>query len=362
MRCVTWDRRGAQLAAASCGVVMTIVCGQGQPRRRTCRTVRDLGNPKVAAVHLGAYTAVICRCSIRFRGINKSSGMPAPSSRGLNSDGVSQGEFDSVRAEADPLRQARRATDLLAVYQQRSMELARLRRDAIDRAATELGMTYSAVAAAVGVSKGRVTQIRHSAPPTERAFFGVGPVTVAIPERMMPGRALPVISSEDALTAEVLTGLLQGLSFQVRSVRVPATGRWQPPPGDVVAICGPKSSPTIAEVLAADPLLDFAPDDAGHWRIRDRDTGLVWGSGMDEDPPRAEDVAYLGRVSHQGRTLLVVAGVHAIGSLGALTWLAEHLRQTHQTVGAQPFSMVVRSTYDGPRITGSEVMCPPRAY
>jgi hypothetical protein len=117
-----------------------------------------------------------------------------------------------------------------------------------------------------------VTQIRHSVPPTERAFFGVGPVTVAIPERVMPGRALPVISSEDALSAEV---------------------------------------------LVVDPLLDFAPDEAGRWRIGDRDSGLVWGSGRDEDPPRAEEVAYLGRVRHQGRALLVVAGVHAIGSLGA---------------------------------------------
>jgi hypothetical protein len=275
---------------------------------------------------------------------------------------VSQDEFDRVRAEADPLRQARRATDLLAVYQQRSMELARLRRDAIDRAASELGMTYTAVAAAVGVSKGRVTQIRHSAPPTERAFFGVGPVTVAIPERRMPGRALPVISSEDAASAEFVTGLLQGLSLQVRSARVPVDRGWQPPAGDVVAICGPKSSPTIAEVLAADPLLDFAPDQAGRWRIRDRDRGQVWGSGMDEDPPRAEDVAYLGRVWRQGGALLVVAGVHAIGSLGALTWLAGHLPETHHAVGAQPFSMVVRATYDGPAITGSEVVCPPRTY
>jgi hypothetical protein len=160
------------------------------------------------------------------------------------------------------------------------MELARLRRDAIDRTVSEQGMTYTAVAASVGVSKGRVTQIRHSAPPTERAFFGVGPVTVAI----------------------------------------------------------------------------------RHWRIRDRDSGQVWGSGMDEDPPRAEDVAYLGRVWHQGRALLVVAGVHAIGSLAALTWLAGHLPETHHAVGAQPFSMVVRCTYDGSTITGSEVVCLPRTY
>ena len=282
--------------------------------------------------------------------------------KGPKLDGVSQDEFDRVRAEADPLRQARRATDLLAIYQQRSTELARLRRDAIDRAVRERGLTYTAVAETVGVSKGRVTQIRHSAPPTERAFFGVGPVTVAFPERMLPERALPVISSEDTLSAELLTGLLDALSFQVRPTRVPAAGGWVPPEGDVVAICGPKSSPTIAEVLAADPLLDFFPDGAGNWRITDRADGRAWGSGMDENPSRSEDVAYVGRVPHRGRMLMVVAGVHAIGSLGALTWLADHLAETHQAVAGQPFSMVVRSTHDGLTITGSEVACPPRTY
>jgi hypothetical protein len=60
-------------------------------------------------------------------------------------------------------------------------------------------MTYTAVA---GLSKGRITQIRQTAPPSERAFFGVGPVTIAVPERTMPGRALPVISAEYTLAAD----------------------------------------------------------------------------------------------------------------------------------------------------------------
>lgn len=275
---------------------------------------------------------------------------------------MSQDDFDQVRADVDPLRQARRATDLLAVYQQRSVELARLRRDAINRAAHERGMTLAAVAQAIGLSKGRITQIRQSAPATERAFFGVGPITVAIPERTMPGRSLPVLSAEDTQSAQVLAGFLDSLLFQVHATQVPASGGWEPPPGDVIAICGPKSSPTIADVLANDPLLDFSPDDAGNWRITDRATGEAWTSGHDVEPATTEDVAYVGRVPHDHRSLLVIAGVHAIGSLGAITWLTDHLGEVHQAVNNESFSMVVRSTHDGLTITGSELACPPRTY
>ncbi len=78
--------------------------------------------------------------------------------------GVDNDEFAAVRAEQDPLVQARLATELIGTYQQRSVELARLRKVAIERAARERGMTMSAVAVEIGLTKGRITQIRQSAP------------------------------------------------------------------------------------------------------------------------------------------------------------------------------------------------------
>lgn len=271
-------------------------------------------------------------------------------------------EFTSVRGETDPLEQARRATELLSVYQQRATELARLRKLAIERAAAERHMSFAAVAAAVGISKGRVTQIRQSAPPAERGFFGVGPVTVAIPERTMPGRALPVVATEDTRCAAAVTTLLEQLHFQVRPALVPAVGGWEPPAGDVVAICGPKSSSRVATLLAADPLLRFAATDAGRWFLAEADGDRSWHSGMDGDPPHDDDVAYLGRLPRAEGTLLVIAGVHAIGSLGAVTWLAAHLAELHDQVGAAPFSMVVRCTHAAGAIRTAEAATSPRPY
>jgi hypothetical protein len=272
--------------------------------------------------------------------------------------------FDRVRRESDPLRQAKLASELITQYQQRSVELARLRREAINRAADERGLSYSSIAAELGLTRGRITQIRQTAPPGERAFFGVGPVTVAVPLRDLPGRALPVISSEDTRAAEMLTNLLGALSFQVEQFRIPPDGGWQPR-GDAVAICGPKSSPVTAEAIAADPFLTFEPDETGKWIIRERDGSRTYESPMDDAASVGwSDVAYVGRLPSpsDGQTLLVIAGVHALGSVGAVDYLTHHLADLYAQVGSRPFSMVITSDHDGETVTRSELLCPPRAH
>jgi hypothetical protein len=273
---------------------------------------------------------------------------------------VSDAEFEVVRGEPDALQQARLATELIAVYQQRSAELARLRRIAIDQAARERGMTMAAVAAEIGLSKGRITQIRQSAPLPERGLFGVGPITVAVPTRAMPGRGLPVISAEDSIAAQAVTTVLVSLGFSVEQYRIPIGGEWTPI-GDVVAICGPKSSTVTSRAIAADPYLDFLPID-GRWVIKDRGTGRLYTSDMDDAAPSDADVAYVGRVHYQGASLFLIAGIHAIGSVGAVHFLAGHAADLHAAVGDASWSGIVGSTHDGETITGSEWLCPPRRH
>ena len=267
--------------------------------------------------------------------------------------------FKRVRREADPLRQAKLAGELITTYQQRSVELARLRKEAINRAAAERGMSFSRIAAELGLTRGRITQIRQTAPAAERALFGIGPVTVAVPLRDVPGRTLPVISSEDTLAAERLTALLSDLSFQVEQFRIPVGGRWEPKP-DAVAICGPKSSPVTATAIDSDPYLIFAPDDSGTWTIRERQGERVYRSPMDGAGEAQSDVAYVGRLAlpDSQHTLVVIAGVHALGSVGAVDYLARNLPDLYAEVGASTFSMVVRSEHDGETVTRSELICP----
>ena len=269
--------------------------------------------------------------------------------------------FERVRREADPVRQAQMAGELITLYQQRSVELARLRKEAINRAAEQTGMSFSAIANQLGLTRGRITQIRQSAPPAERAFFGVGPVTIALPLRSVPGRALPVISSEDSQASERLSQTLSDLAFQVHHMRIPPDGIWQPT-GDTVAICGPKSSAVTAEAIGADPFLSFEPDDNGKWVISERDGSRVYQSSMDSEKHAWADVAYVGRLTYRGQQLIIIAGIHALGSLGAIDYLSRALPELYAAVGTGRFSMVVSSEHEGERVLRSEPICAPRIH
>ncbi len=251
----------------------------------------------------------------------------------------------------------------MALYQQRGVELARLRKAAIEEAVHTRGITYTAAGDAAGISKGRVSQLRKDAPRVERVLFGVGPVLVAVPTREMPDRSLPVISAEDSIAAERMSDLLRNYGFTVRQYRIPTDGQWTPT-GDVIAICGPKSSSVTAAALLSDPLLRFEPDETGRWSITDRGDGTEWTSPMDATTPQDADVAYLGRISHEGANVMLIAGVHAIGSLGVIQHLSSpgELRELYDEVHDRPFSAVIASTFDGERITSTAYASPPRVH
>lgn len=199
---------------------------------------------------------------------------------------------------------------------------------------------------------------------TEQLFFGDGPVTIALPMRNVADRPFPVISSEDALAAHRLAELLDALAIESGEFRIPPHGIWDAPLGDLVAICGPKSSAVMAEAMRTDPLLAFEPDDDGRWIIRKRDSPVEYfGSPMDTGlGPPWSDVAYLGRIMVRDRPTLVIAGIHALGSVGAVDFLAHNLTDLNRRIGSRRFSMVVRSEHDGEAVIMSESLCPPRIH
>ena len=267
-------------------------------------------------------------------------------------------DFADVRRDPDPIRRGRRATELLTVYQQRSAELARLRRAAIESAHGELGMSYSQIAAAMGITKGRVSQIRAGAPLPERAFFGTGPVAVGMPRRYgIAGRPRPLLAAEDVAAGEEITRLLAGYGLAVVTYQIEPDTEY-PPSGDGVVICGPKTAPVAARLLAEDPELDVVQD-ADRWWIIRRATGDRYGSPADDVQPADADVAYVARHQYDDRVIVHIAGVHAIGSLGAAGFLAAQMGSLYADYGEASLSLVVRSAYDGLAIIGTSVVAGP---
>lgn len=270
-------------------------------------------------------------------------------------------EFADVRRDPDPIRRGRRATELLTIYQQRSTELARLRRAAIEEARTERDMNYAQIAAALGITKGRITQIRASAPAAERALFGVGPVTIGVPWRyQVTDRERPLVAAEDMKAGEQAAQLVEALGFATATTQIePDTDR--PPAGDSLLICGPKSAPVAAELLNADPALRMVEAD-GRWIVEHRATGNKYVSPSDKAQPESADLAYIGRHVEGDRVVLHIAGLHAIGSLGAVEYLADNATTLYGEVGDHSFSMVVRVEYDGLTIKHTEVVSGPHHW
>lgn len=268
--------------------------------------------------------------------------------------------MSELRDIRDPLERARQATRLLQLYQQRGLELARLRKEAINEAAAATGMSLTAVASELGLSKARVTQIRKDAPEAARAIFGVGPLIVAIPTRASEDRPLGVVAAEDSLAATRLAEHLQALQFQVDQRQIPLDASWDPSP-DTIAICGPKSSSAIARILRADPLLTFETEDTGRWVIADRLTEQRFASPTD-DGEQDRDIAYVGRLAVKGGEILVIAGVHALGSLGAVDYLVKNMRELYALVGSRRFSCIIESRFEGSTPIGGELLCPPRLH
>lgn len=267
-------------------------------------------------------------------------------------------EFDAIRNDPDPIRRGQRAGELIAVYQQRSTELARLRKAAIEQANRDLGLSFSEIGERLGLTKGRISQIRTSAPPPERAFFGVGPVAIGVPRRIgvEEGRERAYIDSNDEAARDHLLRKLGELSLATTQFGIrPDTA--DVPSGDCIIVCGPKSAPVARHLLQDDPLLAFDRTEAG-WAIVDNR-----GDGRHYSPYRADgtrkDIGYLSRRISGNRVIVHIAGITAVGSEGVAHWLTGNLTTVYDPA-AQLTDCIIECEFDEDlHVTGSRLLVGP---
>lgn len=258
---------------------------------------------------------------------------------------MSNDEVARIAAIEDRVQRLRAATVGLSTAQRTMTELARIRRGLVQDLHDE-GWSFADIAEAAGLSRGRVHQIRHQGPAPEGAFFGRGPLTIAVPLKREERQARPVVAAEDVQASQQLSELLRSLGFEVGYEQIPLGGAIDLDRDGLVVICGPRISPAIAAVLDADPDLRFNRLDAG-WALADTTTGRVYRSGQDDDGS-PYDIGYLGRLNRpDGQGMLIVfTGIHPQGSLGIVRLLSTELPGLHRDARKGPFSVLVGVDYD----------------
>ncbi|WP_326615322.1 sigma-70 family RNA polymerase sigma factor (plasmid) [Streptomyces scopuliridis] len=261
--------------------------------------------------------------------------------------------LSQLKELADPLERAKVAHGLVGRVQDYGNEFQVVRNEAMNETLRVGTLNSTQLAAELGISKGRVSQLAKGAPP-ERLFLGSGRVVVALAEKLEDGKLQdgrnkpvqgPVIATEDVQTYERLRELAEDVGLEIAFERIPLGGNVRLNRNNLVVICGPRLSSLIEQILESDPHLRFGKD-ADSWYLTDRSTGEVYRSPMDQG--ENGDIAYFGRLPRpdgQG-TFLYIAGIHARGSGGVVHWLNKELANVHRELKAKRFSTLISSRFD----------------
>jgi hypothetical protein len=255
-------------------------------------------------------------------------------------------EIERLAALEDPYELLQAVTKRMAEAQREVTELARLRRRVIEQL-HEQGRSYAQIAEAAGLSRGRIHQLRHRGPAPEGAFLGVGGIIIATPLKQEARNARPVVAVEDFTAAQRIADLARTMQLDVEFEQVPLDGDIDLNRPNLIVVCGPRLSDTVAGVLAQDPFIQFERADDGAWTLHDRSTGKHYRSGSDSSPPRYWDAAYLGRLPRpDGRGLVMIfTGIHPPGTLGVVHLITTEINSLYEQVDAGQFSTLVGVDY-----------------
>lgn len=268
-------------------------------------------------------------------------------------------EVRRVREMNDAGRRGRRATELIEQFDAARIELTSIRKEALDEL-IRAGISQNDIATKFGLTKGRISQIKKAGAPVERAFLGASGLTVALPLKLDAEYKRYALAFEDVEVWDRLKQLAEDNQLKASRELISPPGDINLNRQDLLVVCGPKLSPSIASVLETDSAIRFEQAKDGRFLLHDLVTDQRYDSPGDVSDRRA-DVAYLARLNRpDGKgTLLVLTGIHAVGSLGVVRYLEQNLSDVYEQVGTGRFSCILEAEYDeGRRVTASRLITP----
>jgi hypothetical protein len=240
---------------------------------------------------------------------------------------------------ADAWTRARRAGELITFHQGEVTELSHMRREAIDELLTS-GLKQTAIAAELGMTRARLSKILSTGPNPSRSFLGTGRLTVSIGGKFESQRANPsaVISAEALAAYNHLRDLAASHNLDTEYELVPPPGMVRLNRSNLIVMTSPRLLPLVGQVLESDENISFESGSQG-WYLKDKTTGELYRSPSDSGTPC--DYAYLGRLPRpDGKgNFLYLAGIHAMGTLGAAHFLSDNLEMLYSEVKTRSMSL-----------------------
>lgn len=249
-------------------------------------------------------------------------------------------------ARADATTRAIRATELAAYHQDVVAELSRIRREALNELVAE-GKTHRELGLLLGVTPARIGQLLSSSsgPKPERALLGTGALTIAVGGKPEGPRTNPstVMSVEATKARDLIADAAVCLEFTVTHETVDPPGMVNLNRLNLIVLGSPRLLPFVAQVLEADSNLGFGSGAQG-WYLTAGDT--IYRSPIDHGEPA--DYAYIGRLPRPDSkgTFLYLAGIHAMGTLGAAAYLTGNIAELYQQVKNKRWSVLIECRYD----------------
>lgn len=190
-----------------------------------------------------------------------------------------------------------------------------------------------------------------------KKLLGYDEIVIHIPTRIADNtlgekRLKPVVAKEDYNTFERLRNILLRNGFQIELSYIPARNDDILAYGELelkrdkanIVVCGPKNSKSVEEIFTKLEGLDFVKGDEG-WYFDDLVNEQQFSSPLTE--PRNQ-YAFLGKVPIDGMNILLICGIHAIGSDGVAYLLGDNSRLDSllRFVKDKNFYCLVKSSYN----------------
>lgn len=246
----------------------------------------------------------------------------------------------------DKLTRAKRASELVTLRQEQGAEASRVRRELLTELVAD-GYSQGDLARALGMTRGRVGQLLTSGPKPERALLGTGALTVAVGGKWEAQKVNPsaVISAEALAAYQLIADTAAAYDLRAEYEVVPPPGMVRLNRANLVVLSSPRLLPLVGQVLEADANLGFSSGGQG-WYLTEQATGQIYRSPSDSGEPA--DYGYIGRLPRpDGKgTFLYLAGIHAMGTLGAVHYLTNNVDELYQEVKSRRWSALIACRYD----------------